>query len=348
MCRCTITFALVVMLCAAALGALGASPAAAFTLAGTVVDAGTGAPLAGVHYELALYMVEDTGVWDLVQSSGTTGTDGGFMVSGSGMGWGSDSPWFFELTFTDPGAGYCDRVLERDSRLDDWPTGQWVDPADETGMVVALTKAVIPSDTTAPQTSISLMGWPFWSRTPVTATLTAIDDAGGSGVAHTEYRLDDGPWTEGTEVAVPAPADHGNDGLHIIAFYSVDNAGNVEPPNEWQVIIDTRRPRVLSAGPCTMVAGAGTIRLTASDDRSDSVTGVLTFRHVGSPRFATTITLPFVPADGVAHDASFAYALPRKLHKWRVFVRVVDPAGNCSAAHKPLLVQTKWGREKLL
>jgi len=318
------------MLCAAALGALGAPPAAAFTMAGTVVGADTGAPLAGVHYELAL-TIDDLGVLGLVESGGTTGTDGRFTASGSGMGWGSDSPWYFDLTFHDPSSGYCDLVLDRQSRLDDWPTGQWVDPPDETGMVVALTKATIPPDTTSPETSISLIGWPFWSRKPVTATLTAIDNPGGTGVARTEYQLDDGPWTEGTAVTVPAPADHGNDGLHIISFYSVDNAGNAELPNQWQVIIDTRRPRILKAGPCTVVDGVGTIRLAARDDRSDAVTGLLTFRHVGTPGFPATISLPHVVADGVARDVSFACDLPRNVHRWRVFVRVVDSAGNRSA-----------------
>ena len=285
MCRCTITFALVAMLCAAALGALGAPPAAAFTMAGTVVDADTGAPLTGIHYELAL-TIDDLGVLGLVESSGTTGTDGRFTASGSGMGWGDNVPFYFDLTFTDPNLGYCGLILDRQSRLDDWPTGQWVDPPDETGMVVALTKATGP-DTTAPHTSIDLIRSPFWSHKPVTATLTATDDQPPcSGVARTEYRLDDGPWIEGTEVTVPAPVDHSNDGMHTMYFFSVDNAGNAESPNQWQVMIDTRRPRILSAGPCTMVSGYGTINLAVRDDRSSFVTVVLTLRRLGHGRAA--------------------------------------------------------------
>jgi hypothetical protein len=46
-----------------------------------------------------------------------------------------------------------------------------------------------------------------------------------SGVAETWYRLDAGPWTKGTQVTVTAV---GNDGVHWIAYYSIDNVGNIE------------------------------------------------------------------------------------------------------------------------
>jgi len=60
----------------------------------------------------------------------------------------------------------------------------------------------------------------------VTVHLTATDAL--SGVAHTYYWLDEGPWVEDSELLVAAPADESGDGEHTIWYYSVDAAGNVE------------------------------------------------------------------------------------------------------------------------
>ena len=90
-----------------------------------------------------------------------------------------------------------------------------------------------------------------WYNHPVTLTLSATDNAGGSGVATTEARIEDlllsnvwGPWTTGTTYVVPAPADHSQDGDRMVQFRSVDAAGNVEASRRAEVRIDTRPPRV--------------------------------------------------------------------------------------------------------
>ncbi|WP_405087031.1 ThuA domain-containing protein [Microbispora sp. NBC_01389] len=58
---------------------------------------------------------------------------------------------------------------------------------------------------------------------PVTVTLNAVDEAGGSGVAKTEYALDGGAWT-----AYTAPVTVSGDGQHQLTYRSTDKAGNVE------------------------------------------------------------------------------------------------------------------------
>lgn len=97
-----------------------------------------------------------------------------------------------------------------------------------------------PGDVTPPVTTATGAG-PRWRRTAATVRLTATDDA--SGVAATVYRVDDGAWAIGSEIVVAAPKDHGNDGEHVITFYSVDNALNQEEPKTTIVKIDTRPPR---------------------------------------------------------------------------------------------------------
>lgn len=60
-----------------------------------------------------------------------------------------------------------------------------------------------------------------------TIRLTATD-IGGTGVASTRYRLNGGPETVGTTIAVAGPASGSQ--THTLEFWSVDVAGNVESP----------------------------------------------------------------------------------------------------------------------
>src|SRR5665647_3442513 len=77
-------------------------------------------------------------------------------------------------------------------------------------------------DRTAPSTTSDAASWGAKTG-PATINLSATDNAGGSGVAHTYYKLDDGAQTtEGTVITVSAL------GYHTLVFWSVDNAGNTE------------------------------------------------------------------------------------------------------------------------
>ena len=96
-----------------------------------------------------------------------------------------------------------------------------------------------PSDTTAPVTVAQGVDT-RWHRRPVVIELSASDT--GSGVASTWYRIDIGPLTRGTRVVIGAPADHRDDGAHLVSFFSIDNAGNQEAPQQVVVRIDTTRP----------------------------------------------------------------------------------------------------------
>src|SRR5439155_3200787 len=94
-------------------------------------------------------------------------------------------------------------------------------------------------DNTKPSTSDNAPGG--WHASPVTVTLTPTD--AGSGVNVTEYSVDGSPtYTVGTSVVIPAPADSSNDGAHSIAYFSVDNAGNIETVKSTTVLIDATPP----------------------------------------------------------------------------------------------------------
>lgn len=85
-----------------------------------------------------------------------------------------------------------------------------------------------------------------WENDPVTVDLTATDS--GSGVAKTEYRVDGGAVKQGTSVYFAAPIGHGNDGDHVLSYWSTDKAGNVEDAKSCRIRIDTLTPRASTPG----------------------------------------------------------------------------------------------------
>ncbi|WBB55102.1 ThuA domain-containing protein [Verrucosispora sp. WMMD573] len=95
-------------------------------------------------------------------------------------------------------------------------------------------------DETAPVTTAEVSGTPVegWLTGPATVTLTAVDEDGGSGVARTEYQLDDA--TDWTAYTGPVPVT--GDGEHELRFRSADEAGNVEETKAVTVRIDATAP----------------------------------------------------------------------------------------------------------
>ena len=79
-----------------------------------------------------------------------------------------------------------------------------------------------------------------WQTADVTLQFEASDTT--SGVAATEYRIDDEQWTTGRSVTLKAGRDGSNDGRHTVAYRSRDVAGNVEEERSVTVAIDARAP----------------------------------------------------------------------------------------------------------
>jgi beta propeller repeat protein len=92
---------------------------------------------------------------------------------------------------------------------------------DVAGNVEETKSCTVRIDATRPVTVDDADGLPHASD--VTVTLTP-DDV-GSGVLETWYSVDGGEPAVGTAVLVPA---EGNDGVHTIAYFSIDQVGNVE------------------------------------------------------------------------------------------------------------------------
>ncbi|MEI6726563.1 MAG: hypothetical protein WCN81_10140, partial [Actinomycetes bacterium] len=85
-------------------------------------------------------------------------------------------------------------------------------------------------DTTPPVTTVSGAD-SLVHTSPVTLTFNATDEAGGSGVAYTEYSINAGAWVRGTSVIIGALGDN------VVDYRSADIAGNVEATKECHVKI---------------------------------------------------------------------------------------------------------------
>ena len=94
------------------------------------------------------------------------------------------------------------------------------------GTILRTQTAGYPEDVTPPQTTCVLQGTLVDDVyvSDVEVTLSATDDI--TGVESTMYQLDDGPWETYVEPILVTL-----DGLHMLRYYSMDYAGNIETEN---------------------------------------------------------------------------------------------------------------------
>ena len=189
---------------------------------------------------------------------------------------------------------YSVRVVARDV------AGNVTTSAAVTGIVV---------DNTAPATTDNAPAG--WQNSAVTVNLNATD--GGSGVSATQYSLDGGGWTTGTSVLVPAA-----DGSHTIAYYSVDNAGNVESQHSATVLVQATAPACPSCTAADFLRG--TVTLTASPTSTGAPITSVEFKR-DATTIGTDTTAPYSVSWNTTLVADGGYDLT---------VVVTDAASNVS------------------
>ncbi len=163
----------------------------------------------------------------------------------------------------------------------------------------------ITTDTIAPTTTSDALGAYIGGGT---IRLTPTDPAPSSDVAHTYYRLDDGPQTEGTSLSLYTG------GSHTLVFWSVDNAGNAETANTvtFDIVADLQAP-VTTSDRGTVMPIQPWINLTAIDPGGSGVAA--TYHRIDSdpvndyPRFVIYglrgwHTLEFWSVDNAGNEES--------------------------------------------
>ena len=137
---------------------------------------------------------------------------------------------------------------------------------DETGGVVVADD----QDKVAPITTAALsgtMGTNGWYVGDVAVTLTAEDNAGGSGVEKTEYSLDNGTtWNAYTN-----PLTIAKEGTNIIQYFSKDKQGNQEGAKTATIKIDKTAPE----GKITFNPTTRKLDIIGTDNLSQNVSVVI-------------------------------------------------------------------------
>jgi peptidoglycan/xylan/chitin deacetylase (PgdA/CDA1 family) len=147
-----------------------------------------------------------------------------------------------------------------------------------------------PTDNTPPTSTISCNGGSCasgWYAAPVSVTLSAADDAGGSGVSQIVYTTNgsDPSLTNGTAYAgaftVGATA--------TVKYRAYDNAGNAEAIKSQLLQIDTVAPTVAITAP-TSGATVSSKKLTISASSSDTGSGVASVGFYADDKLLATQT----------------------------------------------------------
>jgi hypothetical protein len=147
---------------------------------------------------------------------------------------------------------------------------------------------IVQLDNTAPTTTAAVTsgtagsnGW--YTSSSVTVTLTAQDEAGGSGVATTYFKVDSANCTPAStgSCSTGTSVDVSGDGQHTVYFFSVDTAGNKESQKSFAVKLDHTSPTT-SAAVTSGTAGSGgwytssSVTVTLSPTDGSGASGVAT------------------------------------------------------------------------
>jgi predicted extracellular nuclease len=124
-------------------------------------------------------------------------------------------------------------------------------------------------DTTAPNTTINSNPASLTNSTSASFTFSGTD-AGGTGVASFECKLDGGSFTACTS---PQPYSSLADGSHTFQVRAIDVVGNVDPtPASFTWTIDTVAPTISVTAGGMCAASGGTMNLTVADSSGNPLT----------------------------------------------------------------------------
>jgi hypothetical protein len=172
----------------------------------------------------------------------------------------------------------------------------------------------VPSDTTAPVTTVVGVD-SRWHRLPVTLFFTAVD--GESGVMRTEYSIDGASPQAGDQAVVATQ------GVHKVAYRSVDIAGNLEVPHTCTVKYDALGPQTTAYATSVLRGRFVTLRYRVADLTPKATVTLRIKTRSGVTRKTLSLGLH---RTNRALGYAFACSLARGTYRYYVYAR--DQAGN--------------------
>ena len=161
------------------------------------------------------------------------------------------------------------------------------------------------------------------SRTDISVTFNASDtDSGVARVLYRYYRKGwaDGDFQPGGTIKVPAAADHSNDGIYVLEYYSVDNVGNRETVRSLEVTIDTA---------CFLE-----LKL-----KNDTTVETGSFVLAGTAERDALVLVNDRPA-AVTSGGNFSFEIALKEGRNRIVVTATDLAGNTATETRYVTCKT--------
>ncbi len=181
-------------------------------------------------------------------------------------------------------------------------------------------------DIVKPETKLATPAPTRWVNHEVKLTYQASDDH--AGIASTYSSVNGASGVPGAEFILPAPLTHLGDGVFVVRYWSVDNAGNTETAKSVTVRIDTVRPTVSARYGASVVRyGTAKLRFTVTDKTLYRYGVKAAARIVIKNSHNRVVkTIKKSVKTGVGSTASFRCTLARG--KYKFYVRATDPAGN--------------------
>ena len=198
---------------------------------------------------------------------------------------------------------------------------------DTAGNAEAVKSQSVQIDGAPPTTAIACNGTACAStryNAPVSVTLTAVDNAGGSGVDKTYYTTNGStPTTSSTVYAEPFTLTS----TTTVRYFSVDQAGNAEPLQSQTIQVDTLAPTTtVRCNSATCSAGwytsAVSVTLSATDGTGGS--GVAATYYTADGSTPTSSSTPYTGPISIAQTATVKFFS-------------VDTAGNAEAVKSQLV-----------
>ncbi|WJH35289.1 Ig-like domain-containing protein [Paenibacillus sp. CC-CFT747] len=208
------------------------------------------------------------------------------------------------------------------------------DAVQQTTKSVTLTvKDIVPPVTTALLETDGAAPVNGWYTDPVTLRLTSEDN--DSGVAYTEYLVNEGAWQR-----YASPVSFDKDGPYSVDFRSTDLAGNTETPKTIAFRIDQTAPTLnLKADPSVLWPADGRlVPVTVGIEASDAASGIASVTLISITAMEGGVPVTLTPedvqqADIGTSDSEFLLAAKRSGtaldgRVYNIVYEAVDQAGN--------------------